>query len=189
MLLKRENMWTQVDKIKKERITPDDFVALIEITKGSSNKYELDKETGYIILDRILYTATHYPANYGLIPRTLCDDGDHLDVLVLSSEAIMSNALVRCHPIGMISMVDQSKSDEKIIAVPVNDPAYKDYKDISEMPEHIFEEMKHFFQVYKNLEGKVTSVDEISGAQKAKETIQKCLKKFTEVNGEEPQNK
>ena len=101
----------------------------------------------------------------------------------------MPNALVRCHPIGMISMVDQSKSDEKIIAVPVNDPAYKDYKDISEMPEHIFEEMKHFFQVYKNLEGKVTSVDEISGAQKAKDTIKKCLKKFTEVNGEEPENK
>jgi len=88
----------------------------------------------------------------------------------------------------MVSMVDQSKSDEKIIAVRVNDPSCEDYKDISEMPEHIFEEMKHFFQVYKNLEGKITSVDEISGAQKAKETIAKCMSKFEEVNGKEPTN-
>lgn len=179
-------MWTQIDKIRKERITPDDFVALIEITKGSNNKYELDKETGYIILDRILYTATHYPANYGLIPRTLCDDGDHLDVLVISSEPITSNTLVRCYPIGMISMVDQSMADEKIIAIPFKDPAYQTYKDINQMPEHLFEEMKHFFQVYKTLEDKVTSVNKISGPEEAKDTIRRCMREFTRVNGEQP---
>lgn len=176
-------MWTQADKIKKERIAPDDFVALIEITKGSNTKYELDKETGYIILDRILYTATHYPANYGLIPRTLCDDGDHLDVLVISSEPIISNALVRCYPIGMISMEDQSKGDEKIIAIPFKDPTYNSYKDINQMPEHIFEEMKHFFQVYKKLEGKITSVNKIGGPDEAKQTIARCMRKFELVNG------
>lgn len=183
-----EKMWTQADKIKAERISPNDFVALIEITKGSNNKYELDKETGYIILDRILYTATHYPANYGLIPRTLCEDGDHLDVLVLSSEPIMTNALVRCYPIGMISMVDQEKSDNKIIAIPFRDPAYQTYKDINQMPKHIFDEMKHFFQVYKNLEGKITTVDKISGPDEAKRTIKRCMKLFEEVNGTQPKN-
>ena len=179
-------MWTRVDFIGKERITPDDFVALIEIPKGSNNKYELDKETVFIILDRILYTATHYPANYGLIPRTLGDDGDHLDVLVLSSETIIPNALVRCYPIGMISMVDQERADEKIIAIPFKDPAYSSYKDINEMPEHIFAEMKHFFQVYKTLEGKITTVDKISGPDEAKKTIERCMKRFTEVNGQQP---
>ena len=101
-----EKMWTQADKIKAERISPNDFVALIEITKGSNNKYELDKETGYITLDRILYTATHYPANYGLIPRTLCEVGDHLHGLFLSSEPIMTNSLVRYYHMDMIIMID-----------------------------------------------------------------------------------
>ena len=91
-----------IDSIRKERITPNDFIVLIEITKGSKMKYELDKETGYILLDRVLYTSTHYPANYGLIPRTLAADGDHLDVLVLCSEPIDTNCTVRCYPIGMI---------------------------------------------------------------------------------------
>ena len=97
-----------IDSIRKERITPNDFIVLIEITKGSKMKYELDKETGYILLDRVLYTSTHYPANYGLIPRTLAADGDHLDVLVLCSEPIDTNCTVRCYPIGMITMVDQN---------------------------------------------------------------------------------
>ncbi len=179
-------MWTQVDKIKKERIRPDDFMAFIEITKGDKNKYELDKETGYIVLDRILYTATHYPANYGLIPRTLSADGDHLDVLVISSEPIMPNTLVRCYPIGIITMIDQSMTDEKIIAIPFNDPAYQTYKDINQMPEHLFEEMKHFFQVYKALEGKVTSVDKIGGPKEAKKTIENAMREFIRINGEQP---
>lgn len=124
---------------------------MIEITKGSKKKYELDKETGYLILDRILYTSTHYPANYGFIPRTLGDDGDPLDVLVLCSEAIEPMTLVRVYPIGMISMIDSGRNDEKIIAIPYKDPNYNLYTDIDQLPVHIFEEMKHFFTVYKSL--------------------------------------
>ena len=151
---------TKIDKINTERISPDDFVALIEIPKGSKNKYELDKETGFMILDRVLYTSTHYPANYGLIPRTLAADGDHLDVLVLCSEKICTNCLVRCYPVGMIVMTDQNYLDEKIIAVPFSDPEFNTYKDIDDLPKHVVQEMAHFFGVYKELEGKVTTIAE-----------------------------
>ena len=108
------NIWHDMNP---SRINVDDFVAVIEIEKGSKKKYELDKETGMIILDRILYTSTHYPANYGLIPRTLSDDGDPLDVLVMSSEVIQPMSLVRCYPIGVFTMLDGGKLDEKIIAI------------------------------------------------------------------------
>lgn len=106
-------MIAAIDRIRKDRIKPDDFIALIEIKKGTKKKFELDKETGYMILDRVLYTSTHYPSSYGLIPRTLAEDGDHLDVLVLCSEEIEKNTLVRCYPIGMIDMQDQNCSDER----------------------------------------------------------------------------
>ena len=114
-----------------QRVTPTDFVCVIEISKGSKNKYELDKETGLLILDRILHTSTHYPANYGFIPRTYGDDGDPLDVLLLCSEPVQPMTLVRAYPIGVISMLDNGKNDEKIIAVPFNDPNYNCYHDIS----------------------------------------------------------
>lgn len=172
-----------IDKINKSRIKPDDFVALIEITKGSKMKYELDKETGYIILDRVLYTATRYPANYGLIPRTLAADGDHLDVLVLCSEPIETNCTVRCYPIGMIAMVDQHYLDEKIIAVPFGDPTYNTYKSINELPFHIAEEMMHFFTVYKTLEGKKTAVNKICDAKEAMLKIEEYLATYEKVYG------
>ena len=142
-------------------------MAVIEIKKGSKKKYELDKETGLLMLDRILYTSTHYPSNYGFIPRTYGDDGDPLDVVVISSESIDPMTLVRCYPIGVITMKDSGKFDEKIISIPFNDPNYNDYKDISELPKHLFDEMKHFFSVYKSLEGKETVVDEIQNREKA----------------------
>ena len=113
------NIWHD---ISPSRIQPEDFVAVIEIPKGSKKKYELDKETGLIILDRVLHTSTHYPANYGFIPRTYGDDGDPLDVLVLCSEEIDPLTLVRCYPIGYISMLDGGKNDEKIIAIPFSGP-------------------------------------------------------------------
>ena len=113
------NIWHDINP---QRISPDDFIAVIEIEKGSKNKYELDKETGHIILDRILYTSTHYPANYGLIPRTWADDGDPLDVLVVCAEPLKPLSLVRCYPIGVIKMLDSGKLDEKIIAIPFGDP-------------------------------------------------------------------
>ena len=145
------NIWHDV---RADRIQPTDFISVIEIEKGSKNKYELDKETGFLILDRILYTSTHYPANYGFIPRTYADDGDPLDVLLLCSEPVVPLTMVRSFPIGVISMVDSGKRDEKIIALPFGDPTYKDYTDIEQLPSHIFDEMRHFFTVYKSLEGK-----------------------------------
>ena len=166
------NIWHD---ISPARITKDDFIAVIEIEKGSKKKYELDKETGHLILDRILYTSTHYPTNYGLIPRTYADDNDPLDVLLLCSEAIQPLSLVRCYPIGVIIMEDQGHLDEKIIAIPFEDPNYNTYKDVSDLPKHVFEEMQHFFSVYKNLEGKETVVDEVRNADAAKEIIQKAL--------------
>ena len=144
--------------INPERVKPNDFIAVIEIPKGSQNKYELDKETGLIKLDRVLYTSTHYPANYGFIPRTYADDKDPLDVLVLCTSPIESMALVRCYPIGVISMQDGGDMDYKVIAIPFNDPTWNIYQDVSELPPHITAEISHFFRVYKQLEGKETAV-------------------------------
>ena len=171
------NIWHD---ISPKRISPDDFIAVIEIPKGSKKKYELDKETGHIILDRILYTATHYPANYGLIPRTLGDVGDPLDVVVLCSEMLETMTLVRCYPIGVITMIDQGKNDEKIIAIPFNDPNYNSYHDISELPHHVFDEMQHFFTVYKNLEGKETAVDDVKNRDTALSIIEKSIDQYIE---------
>ncbi len=172
------NIWHD---ISPKRINVDNFIAVIEIEKGSKKKYELDKETGLIILDRILYTSTHYPANYGFIPRTYGDDLDPLDVLVLCSEPIEPLTLVQCYPIGVISMIDNGRNDEKIIAIPFNDPTYNTYQDISELPSHIFEEMRHFFTVYKALENKTTAVNEISGAEEAKRIIQEALDRYVQT--------
>ena len=171
------NIW---HSISPTRIKNDDFIAFIEIEKGSKNKYELDKETGHIILDRILYTSTHYPANYGFIPRTYADDGDPLDVLVLCSEAILPMSLVRCYPIGVIKMLDSGKLDEKIIAVPFNDPTYSSYKSISDLPAHVCNEIRHFFTVYKNLEEKETVVNEEQGPEEAKKIIDNCINNYIE---------
>ena len=169
------NIWHNV---RPERISPEDFLAVIEIKKGSKKKYELDKETGFIILDRILYTSTHYPASYGFIPRTYADDGDPLDVLVLTSEEIDPLVLVHCYPIGVIKMIDNGKNDEKIIAIPFEDPSYNAYADISDLPPHIFEEMRHFFSVYKQLEGKATAVDEVQDRDAAVEIIRHCIENY-----------
>lgn len=171
------NIWHD---ISPKRISPTDFVAVIEIEKGSKKKYELDKETGLIMLDRILYTSTHYPANYGFIPRTYGDDLDPLDVLVLCSETIEPLTLVRCYPIGVMSMVDNGRQDEKIIAVPFQDPNYNSYRDIDDLPEHIFSEMRHFFTVYKALENKQTAVKEIAGREEAERIIQTANDSYVE---------
>jgi inorganic pyrophosphatase len=151
---------------------------VVEIEKGSKKKYELDKETGFLILDRILYTSTHYPANYGFIPRTYTDDKDPLDVLLLCSEPIEPLTLVRSYPIGAITMVDNGKSDEKIIAIPFDDPNYNSYKDINDLPSHIFDEMSHFFTVYKELENKETAVNEICSSNMAIEIISKAIDNY-----------
>lgn len=172
------NIWHDMSP---KHINATDFIAVIEIPKGSKKKYELDKETGFLKLDRILYTSTHYPANYGFIPRTYGDDLDPLDVLLLCSEEIEPMTLVRCYPIGVITMIDNGRNDEKIIAIPFGDPTYNHYQDISELPQHLAEEMNHFFRVYKQLEGKDTIVNEVGNKQKAVEIIQRAIEQYIEV--------
>ena len=178
------NLWHD---ISPHRIKSDDFIAVIEIEQGTKSKYELDKESGAMILDRILYTSTHYPANYGFIPRTYASDGDPLDVLLVCSESIRPLTLVRCYPIGVIIMKDGGKMDEKIIAIPFNDPMYNGYHDIEELPAHMYEMMVHFFSVYKSLEGKETAVKEVIGKTEAISIIEKAIAdykvKFPEKTG------
>ncbi len=178
------NIWHEIDE---KRISKEDFIAVIEIPKGSNKKYELDKETGLLILDRILYTSTHYPQNYGFIPRTLAEDHDPLDVLVICSEKLEPLSLVRCFPIGVMTMTDKGESDEKIIAIPFSDPNYRGYRDIDSLPRHIFEEMKHFFSVYKELEHGGTCVDEVQGRDSAIKIIEECIKTYNDefVNKED----
>lgn len=172
------NIWHDIDPA---RINPDDFICVIEIPKGSKKKYELDKETGLILLDRILYTSTHYPANYGFIPRTYGDDGDPLDVLLLCAEPLEPMTLVRAYPIGVINMIDSGRNDEKIVAIPFNDPNYNMYTDIDQLPRHIFDEMRHFFTVYKNLEHKATAVDEVTPRENAIRVLEEAIDRYVEV--------
>ncbi len=174
------NIWHD---ISKDRIKKNDFTAVIEISKGGRNKYELDKETGMLKLDRVLYTSTHYPANYGFIPRTYADDNDPLDVLVLCEEKIISMTLVEAYPIGILRMTDNQEEDEKIIAIAKTDPYLNGYQDITEVPNQISAEITHFFEVYKQLEGKQTTVDKIMGREEAERVIEKCMKKYEEKFG------
>lgn len=171
------NIWHD---ISPNRIRKEDFFAVIEIPQGSKTKYELDKETGLLKLDRILYTSTHYPSNYGFIPRTYAEDGDPLDVLVLCSETIFPLAIVQCYPIGVISMIDNGDPDDKIIAIPFNDPTYNSYTDIGQLPAHVFNEMSHFFSVYKALESKDTAIDEIRGREDAVRIIDACIERYVD---------
>lgn len=167
------NIWHDLPAGK---VAPDHFYAVIEIPKGCKSKYELDKDTGLIKLDRVLYTSTHYPANYGFIPRTYGQDNDPLDVLVLCSESLYPLSLVDCYPIGVISMMDGGAVDDKIIAIPFDDPTYNSYTDISQLPNHIFDEMRHFFSVYKSLEeGKETAIRKIQGHEKATKVIKTAI--------------
>lgn len=178
------NIWHDMDK---KRITPEEFIACIEISKGSKKKYELDKETGMLILDRVLFTSTHYPANYGFIPKTFADDNDPLDVLVLCQEIIDPMSLVKCYPIGVIKMIDSDDVDEKIIAIAENDPSMRTYKNITDLPEHLFHEISHFFTVYKQLEGKDTYVRETLGREDAIEIIKASIDRYEEVFGDKKQ--
>lgn len=166
------NIWHDINR---DRIKQNAFDVVIEISKGSKMKYELDKETGMLKLDRVLHTSTHYPANYGFIPLTYAEDNDPLDALVLCAEQIEPMTLVHCYPIGVISMLDNGAPDHKIIAIPFGDPTYNSYTDISELPSHIFEEIKHFFRVYKTLENKETVVDEAKDAACAIEIVESAI--------------
>jgi len=169
------NIWHDLDP---SRVAPEQFVAVIEISKGGKAKYELDKPTGMLILDRVLFASMQYPANYGFIPLTYAADGDPLDVLVLCSESIAPLTLVNCRPIGVLKMSDQGAFDEKIIAVCVDDPFYNTYHDIDELPGHQFAEIRHFYEVYKQLEHKETLVKEIERHENAIEEVRECMERY-----------
>ena len=171
------NIWHDIDP---SQISKNDFVAVIEIPKGSKCKYELDKYTGILKLDRVLYTSTHYPANYGFIPRTYADDGDPLDVLVLCSEPVYPLTLIRVYPIGVMRMLDDGKMDDKIIAVPFSDPTYLGITSIDELPPHIFDEIMHFFSVYKQLENKQTAVKTLLDRAEAEEIVRETIEAYKE---------
>lgn len=166
------NIWKE---IKPNRIKPEDFYACVEIQQGDKTKYELDKETGFLLMDRILYTSTHYPMNYGFIPLTYCQDKDPLDVFVLCSQPLERLCLVRCYPIGVVTMTDRNERDEKIIAIPFGDPQYNCYQDISELPQHIFDELMHFLTVYKQLENKTVNVEKLGNKLEAIRVIKESL--------------
>ena len=169
------NIWHDIDP---RCVTPERFTAVIEIPAGSKKKYELDKHTGLLRLDRILYTSTHYPANYGFIPRTYADDGDPLDVLVLCTEALDPLVEVDCYPIGVIRMIDDEEIDDKIIALPFGDPTWNFYHDIDQLPPHYASEITHFFEVYKGLEHKHTTTSDALTRKQAVEVIKDCMQRY-----------
>ena len=171
------NIWHDMDP---KQVTPKNFTAVIEISKGSRCKYELDKHTGLLRLDRVLYTSTHYPASYGFIPRTFADDGDPLDVLVLCNEPIQPLTLVQVYPIGVMRMLDDGHIDDKIIAVPFTDPNYNNYRSIDELPSHIFDEIMHFFKVYKQLENKQTDIKELYNREEAEKIVREAIDGYVE---------
>ncbi len=169
------NIWRD---ISPERINAEEFVACIEIQQGDKTKYELDKETGMLKLDRVLYTSTNYPMNYGFIPLTLSEDNDPLDVFVLCSQPLARLSLVRCYPIGVVAMTDINEHDEKIIAIPFGDPQYNEYKDIFELPKHMAQELEHFLTVYKQLENKIVNVEALRGHEDAIKVINDSILRY-----------
>ncbi len=165
---------------------PEDIYVVVEIPQGSGIKYELDKDTGVIFVDRFLFTAMYYPFNYGFIPQTLADDGDPVDVLVISREPVVPGSVIRCRPIGMLEMRDEEGIDTKLIAVPHEklDPTYADIKTVDQLPEIIRERIKHFFEHYKELEpGKWVKVENWKGLQDAIEEIKKGIENYKKANG------
>ncbi len=154
------------------------FPVVIEIPKGSKNKYELDKETGLLRLDRVLYSAVHYPADYGFIPRTYCDDSDPLDALVLGQEPVFPLTIVEARAIGVMRMRDEKGIDDKIVAVSVRDPAFAEYVDKDQLPNHVLRELRRFFEDYKALEHKKVVVDDLLGPADALRIIQEALELY-----------
>jgi inorganic pyrophosphatase len=159
----------------------ESFAAFIEIPKGSKVKYELDKDTGLLKVDRILFSAVHYPANYGFIPRTYCDDGDPLDVLVLCQEPVEPMCIMRARAIGLMQMRDEKGLDDKVIAVHLDDPAFSHYSHIREVPQHTLLELRRFFEDYKTLEKKHVEVEELQGPFEACRVIRAGLVGYKEL--------
>jgi len=162
------------------RTPPEVVTAVIEIPRGSRNKYELDKDSGLFRLDRVLYSAVHYPGDYGLIPRTLHEDNDPLDVLVMIKEPTFVGCLIDVRPVGVLKMLDKGEPDDKILAVPNDDPAHGEYFDIADLPQHYLREIEHFFAIYKDLEGKRVEVLGWEKSEVAMQVIDESIARYTE---------
>lgn len=169
------NLWHQLDSGPD---SPEIIYVIVEIPKGSRNKYEYGKELGIIKLDRVLFSSLHYPGDYGLIPRTFYDDGDPLDVLVMINEHTFPGCIIEARPIGLFKMLDQDKADDKVLAVPAHDPIFDGYRDITDIPPHFLKEVAHFFEVYKDLEGKRTRPVGWEPASVAKAQISRAMKLY-----------
>ena len=175
------NAWHDVFYGKK---APKEINAVIEVPKDSKLKYELDKETGLIKLDRVLYPAMHYPGDYGFIPQTLWDDGDPLDILIISNFPVYPNTIVKARPIGLIQMSDEKESDDKIIAVHASDPRFKGINSRKDLPEHLLTEITHFFKRYKELQNKKVKIINVKGRQHAFKQIKKGIEKYKNEFGD-----
>lgn len=162
---------------------PAEVTAVIEIPTNERNKYELDKTLGVFRLDRVLHSAVHYPGDYGFLPRTLGDDGDPLDVLVLMTIPVFTGCLVNTRPVGLFHLVDRGAADEKVLAVPIGDPYSEGLNDLGDIPPHYLKEIEHFFQVYKDLEGTRTVTRGFEGAAAAREAIVQAMRMYEEKFG------
>jgi inorganic pyrophosphatase len=159
---------------------PEIVNGIIEIPKGSRAKYEIDKESGLIKLDRVIYASMYYPLNYGFIPQTLGEDNDPLDIVVLTQVSVVPRCLIPCKVVGVMQMVDRGEADDKIIAVALQDASVSHINDVAELPEFFKIELKHFFENYKSLENKIVVVDEFLGKEKAQQIIQESIKRYNE---------
>jgi len=171
------NLWHEISSGENN---PDEINTIIEINKGSSNKYEIDKETGLIALDRAMHTAQSYPFDYGFVPQTLWDDDDALDVVVLTTYPIAPGILVKVRPVAIMNMIDGGDSDDKIIAVPIDDPRWNEVNDLKDINKHTLKEIEHFFLTYKKLQEQEVEISGFKGKGAAKEAVERSLKLYKE---------
>jgi inorganic pyrophosphatase len=171
------NLWHDVSPGDK---LPDEMNVIIEINKGSKNKYEIDKETGLIALDRAMHTAQDYPFDYGFVPQTLWDDDDALDVVVLTTYPLTPGILVNVRPVAIMNMIDGGDADDKVIAVPVDDPRWDDAQDLDDINKHTVKEMEHFFATYKKIQNKEVSVNGFRGKADALAAVERSIKLYND---------